>query len=80
MTLLVDDGKQDVGGWGTPDLCRQCALARTEKSLGALVLLDPFEKYRQFATLLVQCSGGQLSQDRIRPQMKSAFPPALVFV
>ncbi len=44
MKLLLDDGDQHVGGYGTPDLRLHGVLAGAQESLDAQVLLDPLEQ------------------------------------
>lgn len=65
MVFLFDDGKQHVGGHGTPDLRLHRVLARAQKALDAQMLLDPFEEQRHLPAALVQRGKGQRRQRRV---------------
>ncbi len=65
MKLFFENGDQDVGRYGTPDLGLHRVLARAQKFLYSQVLLDPFEEQLHLPALLVKRGDGQRRQGRI---------------
>lgn len=54
LKLLLDDGDQSIRGDSALDLHLHRVVAVAEESLGAQVLLDPFEEQSDLPTALVQ--------------------------
>lgn len=79
MKFFFDDGDQDVGGHGTPDLRLHRVLAGCQKSLDAQVLLDPLEKQLDLPTALVQGGDGQGRQRHIVGQEDQGLARRRVF-
>ena len=54
MKLVLDDGDEDVGGHGAPDLGLHCVLAGAQEALDVQVLLDPLEEQFDLPSAFVQ--------------------------
>ena len=52
--LLLDDGDQDVGSHGAPDLRFHGVLAGAEEAFDAQVLLDPLEEQFDLPTTAIE--------------------------
>ena len=65
MKLFLDNGDQNVGSHGAPDLRLHCVLAGAEESINAQVLFDPFEEQLDLPAAFVQSRDRQGGQDRV---------------
>ena len=65
MKFLFDDGNQNVGRYGAPDLRLDGVLAVAQKLLDAKVLFDPFEEQFDLPTILVKRGDCQWWQYKI---------------
>ena len=80
MKLLFTNGDQYISGHGAPDLRLDCVLARTQKTLDAQMLLDPFEEQLHLPAALVQRCDGQGWQSPVVGQENQRFSRLGVFV
>ena len=78
MKLLLDDGDQQVGGHGAPDLRLHCVLAGAQETLDAQVLLDPLEEQLDLPTALVQVCDRQGGRGRVVGEEDEGAVDALV--
>ena len=65
MKLFLDDGNEDIGGYGAPDLGLHRILAGAEELLDSQMLLDPFEEQFDLPAALVQSGDSQRWQGRV---------------
>ena len=79
MTLLLDDGDEQVGGHSAPDLHFHSVFARAQKALDAQMLLDPFEEQFHLPAALVQRGDDQRWQSRIVGQKDQRLARLRIF-
>ena len=65
MKFLFDNGNQNVGRHGAPDLRLDGVLAVAQELLDAQVLLDPFEEQLDLPAVLVQGRNSQRRQHEV---------------
>src|SRR5712664_8513 len=65
MESLLDDGDQNIGGDGDPDLRLYAILGSSVEGFNSQMLLDPFEKEFHLPAAAVQFGDGERGQDEI---------------
>ena len=75
METLSDDGNEDIGGNGDPDLGLYRIVGSAVEGLDAEMLFDPFEEQFDLPSALVEFGDGQRRKDEIVGQKNELFFP-----
>ena len=76
MKLFLDDGNEDIGGYGAPDLGLHRILAGAEELLDSQMLLDPFEEQFHLPAAFVNLRDRQRGEQEI---VGEELEPPVVF-